>query len=214
MPNYVMNWLEIDVNDRNTAIRIIEEMNGPTSAFDFENLIPMPLSVFRGPDSRGVAEALMVAVEIDKSDFSWMRGEHSWYGWSIKNWGTKWNAGSCKVEFGGKKLVFRFQTAWSPPMPVIVAFANRFRLPFVHTFACEGECVWGVHKWGFDAPHCPEFLSIISRLDIRNASDDAGLKKRIYDDLWPGFYESEDEDDDPLTTEITKAAEPEEVDNE
>lgn len=38
-----------------------------------------------------------------------------WYDWSCKNWGTKWNA--CETYIDGNTVYF--DTAWSPPLPVI-----------------------------------------------------------------------------------------------
>ena len=49
-------------------------------------------------------------------------GHFTWYGWSIANWGTKWNA----EEVSLKKKTFRFDTAWSPCSPVIRALVKRF----------------------------------------------------------------------------------------
>lgn len=46
-----------------------------------------------------------------------------WYEWNIANWGTKWNA--CRQEIEVTKsgnsavLEITFDTAWSPPIPVI-----------------------------------------------------------------------------------------------
>jgi len=42
------------------------------------------------------------------------------YEWCRKNWGTKW--GFCDVELAyddGRLLEYKFQTAWSPPLPLI-----------------------------------------------------------------------------------------------
>nr|WP_269145043.1 hypothetical protein [Pseudosulfitobacter pseudonitzschiae] len=49
-------------------------------------------------------------------------GAESWYDWSIKNWGTKWNAYQATDSNG----VLRFQTAWSTPMPIWHALAAKF----------------------------------------------------------------------------------------
>jgi hypothetical protein len=47
--------------------------------------------------------------------------EDSWYGWNIKHWGTKWDVCEANVSFGeyDDSLVMDFETAWSPPEPII-----------------------------------------------------------------------------------------------
>lgn len=49
-------------------------------------------------------------------------GSCSWYAWSCAHWGTKWGAYEIEKIDGGVK----FQTAWSPPMPVIQELSKRF----------------------------------------------------------------------------------------
>lgn len=54
-------------------------------------------------------------------------GYADWYGWSIANWGTKWNAGDVVQDHIGERgFIIYFSTAWSPPIPVIEALIDRF----------------------------------------------------------------------------------------
>lgn len=39
---------------------------------------------------------------------------------------TKWNACECSLELGDEKLVYHFETAWSPPCPVILKASEMF----------------------------------------------------------------------------------------
>ena len=49
------------------------------------------------------------------------------YEWCIDNWGTKWNAVNVTdVEIDDEQATFTFDTAWSPPLPVIQAFSKMF----------------------------------------------------------------------------------------
>jgi len=56
------------------------------------------------------------------------------YGWCVRNWGTKWNVGRRIVERTAPKLKseklkcvkFAFDTAWSPPLPIVSALGDRF----------------------------------------------------------------------------------------
>lgn len=49
-------------------------------------------------------------------------GTSSWYDWSCQHWGTKWNAYDVSEEEGA----VRFDTAWSPPIPMLEALAAKF----------------------------------------------------------------------------------------
>lgn len=43
----------------------------------------------------------------------------NWYDWRIENWGTKWDIYNATCDrMDANTLVLRFDTAWSPPMPV------------------------------------------------------------------------------------------------
>jgi len=51
----------------------------------------------------------------------------SWYDWSIKNWGTKWNAYAYLVtDEDITNGEIKFETAWSSPSPVIVELSKNF----------------------------------------------------------------------------------------
>ena len=88
-------------------------------------------------------------------------GATTWYDWSIKNWGTKWNSYDA---WKGDDHGFQFSTAWSAPHPVLDALAKKYPdVRITHEWAdedigqncgrCEfenGECVYdwvpGSHK--------------------------------------------------------------------
>jgi len=57
------------------------------------------------------------------------------YDWCIKNWGTKWGICDASMEMYHSELEYWFQTAWSPPEPVIRKMSKMFpRLKFVLTY--------------------------------------------------------------------------------
>lgn len=80
-------------------------------------------------------------------------GATTWYDWSIKNWGTKWNSYDA---WKGDDHGFQFSTAWSAPHPVLDALAKKYPdVRITHEWAdedigqncgrCEfenGECVY------------------------------------------------------------------------
>ena len=86
--------------------------------------------------------------------------EHYWfnnggYWWCVNNWGTKWDwevISTQDYKKTGKKLTF--DTAWSPPLPVVIAASKEFPLirftlkyfeagmGFCGTFSCKnGETI-------------------------------------------------------------------------
>ena len=72
-------------------------------------------------------------------------GYLDWYEWSIANWGTKWDAYSIRVEETDDKLIYQFDTAWSPPTPFIEKMVETFQmLDFEHWYFDEGHNFWGI----------------------------------------------------------------------
>jgi len=60
------------------------------------------------------------------------------YEWCIKNWGTKWDAHGVSIcHFNGPNIRYDFDTAWSPPTPVVLAMSRKF--PLLHFELCYVE---------------------------------------------------------------------------
>lgn len=74
---------------------------------DFERIIPMPKTVYRGP---------LGFNEMEKYPLNW-------YSWSCEHWGTKWNAYDGLVDYDEKTVTF--STAWSFAEPVIRELARQ-----------------------------------------------------------------------------------------
>lgn len=53
-------------------------------------------------------------------------GFPTWHEWSIKNWGTQWDASSTQLTQHGNMLIFEFKTAWSAPTPIFEYIAEHF----------------------------------------------------------------------------------------
>lgn len=136
MPNWVKNRIEFYCT-YNEFLDMVDKYCPKNEygyrEFDFEKIIPMPDYISRD------------AVELTRE--GGMVPQNNWYAWSIKNWGTKWNAS--KGEVIEKEKVIVFNTAWTPPHPVIEALAELTRLSFTHYWADEdrgykaGETVCG-----------------------------------------------------------------------
>ena len=119
MPNWVKNYVTIETKNGKQLDDVIEFVHSDERSVDFEKIIPMPNSIFRGDLGNKERETY---------------GSDNWYDWSIDNWGTKWNA--CYSDVSGNTL--DFETAWSAPHPVIAKLAELFPdVRFVHEFADE-----------------------------------------------------------------------------
>lgn len=138
MPNHVTNILTI-TGDSEILDKLQEHVLGKyepdeynsepfEKVFDFSKIIPVPDDIFQGD------------LSMEKQAETQGR---NWYDWNRSNWGTKWNAyDHAPVERDDETLTFKFDTAWSPPTPVIDALAEQFpEVQIVHEFIDEG--------WGF-----------------------------------------------------------------
>jgi hypothetical protein len=116
MPDMVQQILE--VLPERSGKKIIESLMTDETYLDFNKIIPMPE---HQPD-------------LTKPNAFWADGnismkvvrefeENNWLKWSMKNWGTKWNA--CDVEkITSNKLVF--DTPYAPVFPVIKALSKKY----------------------------------------------------------------------------------------
>lgn len=75
----------------------------------------------------------------------------NWYDFNVRNWGTKWDVGVSDedkypetelMEEDETSLAYRFNTAWSPPIPAIEALSAQY--PEVEfNLSYEEETGWG-----------------------------------------------------------------------
>jgi hypothetical protein len=60
---------------------------------------------------------------------------HGGYEWCNRNWGTKWGFCSLTREIRPRSIFYSFQTAWSPPEPLIRKMGEMFpALKFVYLY--------------------------------------------------------------------------------
>lgn len=158
MPNHVRNRLvvqgPIDDVSKLKSLIINKEEGHIEDFFDFNRVIERPQILSRvvspnnfGPNGRLMLQqrehdfsALIEATpqeqaEIDKNIQKW------WYDWSIENWGTKWNSYNFQPLDDQARYEFSFDTAWSPPSPVIEKLVSDFpHVTFDVTWFDEGWC--------------------------------------------------------------------------
>lgn len=132
MPNWCSNELTI-VGKPKMLNKLLKQIattqsEGDEALFDFEKVVPMPT----GAD---------------------------WYEWRVENWGTKWNAsdvmflndGEWSEKYDdtcweGGDLVINFQTAWSPPVPVLSQLSkDNPKVTITHKFTEEGMAFYGTY---------------------------------------------------------------------
>lgn len=135
-----------------------------TDEFDFNFLVPMPSDIQNttSPRPRTEAEIRQMAEDYkwDEETLKWRLetaiteeqkakyeslkesyGVETWYDWAIREWGTKWNACNSElVRDEPTSLLWRFETAWSAPEPILAAIAVKFPdLKVLSTHEFEGE---------------------------------------------------------------------------
>ena len=108
MPNWTENKLEVS-GTKEECEKFLAHMG---EEMDFEKVIPSPKDMFHenlGDKERKLCEE---------------KGIPNWLEWQSENWGTKWNA--CLTEPAQREvfgkfvtLIYRFDTAWDTPRPVI-----------------------------------------------------------------------------------------------
>ena len=75
----------------------------------------------------------------------------NWYDWNVRNWGSKWDVAVSHneeypetelVEEWSDRLIYRFNTAWSPPLPAIETLSTQYP-NCLFTLSYEEETGWG-----------------------------------------------------------------------
>lgn len=135
MPNWCYCELSV-VGPIEERIRFKEFAKGNRPVLDFDVFIPYP-EPYRTMDetSREMRDAGVPWKEIPKDGFN-----SGGYEWCIANWGTKWNASHAgDIIEKPRSLLYKFSTAWSPPIPVVHAMTEIFpNLRFNLRFREEG----------------------------------------------------------------------------
>ena len=76
-------------------------------------------------------------------------GSDDWYMWNIENWGTKWEGYDGRFNCNDFSS-FTFDTAWSPPLPIIKKLAELTGQTFILEYIEEGNFFCGRYIAGSD----------------------------------------------------------------
>jgi len=224
MPNWCSNNLSIEVSDPKQLVKVIQAItNNSERPFDFNRIIPIPeeLADTSSPNKNNPDEL--------KAKY----GFADWYEWRVFNWGTKWNASDVELDIETpQQLHIRFNTAWSPPMPVIKKIAEMFSFASItldweeeggyygksefeegvmtSDFEGEMDCAYRWEKWG----ECYEGCEQCGNCDCEICNCENRAQQTICNDCNDGQHqelkeseiqneESKSEDLALVTTEAT-----------
>lgn len=163
MPNHCENDLYISgPADQVAALLTLIGADQTPPKFDFNALLPYPAKFAeRDAESRelgwqGFAEKYGQGAKDGYNDGG--------YEWCCENWGTKWPA--YEVQWRDEGSCLTFQTAWSPPAPVIVELHKRFPLCTLHLESFESGAAFAAgfsllpeEDWFGDDPWMPGMKS-------------------------------------------------------
>lgn len=176
IPNYVENNLKItgdkdELKKFKAFAKGKEFWHNEINIFNFEKFIPYPQE-FRDKDiekqdfekemlgyaqKQGVKSFYELTIE-QKEEYYKIKPEHKdvkdgfnsgGYEWCcLAGWGTKWNSCEAVLSESDKNLIYDFDTAWSPPIPVIAKASELFpKLKFVLRFWEGGNGFQGKYVW-------------------------------------------------------------------
>ena len=110
-----------------------EEKKDRDLILDFEKFVPYPKEYYEDIKEQEEIERLIKngkEGEANKLKILYKLKEHKdldLHDWHIVNWGTKWGAHYTQQPIDkGNKLVYTFDTAWSPPLPVVLKMSVMF----------------------------------------------------------------------------------------
>jgi hypothetical protein len=162
MPNWCVNRLTIKGNKNELEkFKLFAKSSEPRkTALDFNKFVPYPQTFKEKDIVAEKAQAIYDIILNDKTTSPELRSE-TWkkyiadsnvkdgynsggYEWCIENWGTKWNASEPALTEFKQSLRYDFQTAWSPPEPVIAEASKIFKnLEFTLRFWERGAAYQG-----------------------------------------------------------------------
>jgi hypothetical protein len=163
MPNWVFNSLSISDNQKDIA-KLKIQLNQPferqhenwnpktgqmeVESYQYDNPLFSFWNIVRPDDMETYLKQPDRNIPIEEQ--LKFQG-NDWYSWNVRNWGTKWDVAVSNnneypetelVEEKDDHLIYRFDTAWSPPIPAIHNLSLQYpNLTFDLSY--EEEQGWG-----------------------------------------------------------------------
>lgn len=183
MPNWVYNSMNVNGSKEDliafrekagkarptgmTSEGVLEYDKAENSALSFWNFIePEDKALYFGASDykpEGYNDWTME----EKMAYSMKFSSNGWYDWNVREWGTKWDAGSVDLndstEDKAPYLHYSFETAWSIPEPVFHAIVRQHpELSF--DFSSEEEQGWGAEFTSSDGDDEDEDGKVVKSL--------------------------------------------------
>ena len=201
MPNYVFNKIELKVTE--DQAKEIKEQVAPSGKLDFNTLIEVPLHFIRitSRDEMDLSEEtnqqtnedFIFLIKEDQKDFPHPQD------WKLENWGTKCNCYDSEISYEDGCFSISFTTAWSVPYPIVVAFGNKFLIPFKLKYFEEQEQFWGIEK--YESSKHVEGIYRSSKVLSKQEDYETLFKELMGEDLWGEMKREEAEEDRRLEKE-------------
>lgn len=145
MPNHVDCSLRIH-GKKSQIHNFFLAVEGSEATIDANKIIPYPKE-YKDRDEKAEKHNEEVR-KTGKGE--WMKDGYNsgGYDWCLKNWGTKWGMYDfTEVKYFERSAVIGFQTAWSPPIPLITKLGEMFpELTFTLRYYEGGMGFQGVYK--------------------------------------------------------------------
>lgn len=145
MPNWVYNSLTLEGN-KDLLDEVREQLNKPFTNGNITYDKPIISFWNMVKPSDDILEEYHGSITTGGS----MSNPNNWYSWNNQHWGTKWDIAvnngeeyaETTIDISGGVVSYTFQTAWSPPIPALIALSNTY--PELELFLdYEEEQGWG-----------------------------------------------------------------------
>lgn len=148
-PKLIEEFIDYARETRKTHDPFSGKVEEFTETISCDKFVPYPQK-FKDLDEIA-AKARLEMKKLPKEEQDWSKlpkdgFNQGGYEWCIKNWGTKWGMYDFSEWKRFKRSAFiRFDSAWSPPLPVIRAIAKKFpKLKFTIRYYERGCAFKGV----------------------------------------------------------------------
>lgn len=182
MPNHVQNVLIF--NSRESLEKVMNALKpGWTEedGFKFDWIVPYPKTKEECP-KQYICENPEVAHIQEDPERPWL----NWYDFHVGEWGTKWDA--YEVSVGNNELWF--QTAWSPPLPVLQKLVSK--LP-------KGIGIEYKYSEEQGPVYCGEGYITDQSFDLNEFDEYSDEAYEMANELWGEYWYQEEETDEWFT---------------
>jgi len=141
MPNWCYNNIEI-FGDDDVLNKIEKKIKSNRTCFDFEKIVSSHRhklkmkKKWKKLPKKDKEKVSRLALRFGAKFNQWWFSNYG-YNWNCRNWGTKWNSNSAYLEKKNGSIHYCFETAWSPPMPVIAKLSKMFNVEVSMFFSCD-----------------------------------------------------------------------------